>query len=340
MLTLADWLWAIPVFGVIILVHELGHFTAAKIFGIRVEEFAIGFGPSLASVRLGETRYSLRALLVLGGFVRMSGMEDGSLTDPRGFSSKPAWQRMVTIAAGPAMNFLLATLLFALLVGLKGHMEITNRVAGVVPGSPAQAAGIVAGDRIVAIDGQPVQYFSQLARIIRESGGRRLQLTVEGPRGTRAVEVAPALEGGRWIIGVEPDPNPVYIPVSPVGALRDGVQLTWLVTQGMFGAVGRWLTGQEQPQVLGPVGITRTVAQASQEGIDILVGLAGQLSVNIGIINLFPFPALDGSRLLFLGVEAARGRRMNPHRENMIHFVGFVLLLGLMFALTWAELTH
>lgn len=337
---LTNWLWAIPVFGLIILVHELGHFAAAKAFGIRVEEFAIGFGPPLASFRRGETRYSLRAFLVLGGFVRMSGMEDGDVADPRGFSSKPTWQRMVTIAAGPAMNFVLAAVLFAVLVGIKGHLEITNRVARVLPGSPAAAAGVAAGDRIVAVDGQPVQYFSELSRIIRSSEGRTLELTLEGPQGTRTVRVAPVLEDGRWIVGVEPDPEPVYIPVGPLGALRDGVQLTWVVTEGMFAAVGRWLTGQEQPQVLGPVGITRTVAEASRAGLDILLGLAGQLSINIGIINLFPFPALDGSRLVFLGVELARGRRLNPQRENMIHFVGFVLLLGLMFALTWAELTR
>lgn len=336
-MSLAQYLWAIPVFGTIILLHELGHFAAAKGFGIRVHEFAIGFGPTFASFTRGETRYTMRLFLILGGFVRMAGMEDTDVEDPRGFAAKPVWQRMVTIAAGPLMNFVLAVVLFAALVAFKGHPDLPARVQSVLPGTPAAAAGLLAGDTITAVDGKRVRFFSELAERVQDSNGRPLRIGVDRAGQAVVLEVRPQYAGNRWQIGIVPAGEPIFVPADWKLAVSDGFMFTGRVTQAWFGAFSRWVSGVEQPEVVGPVEITRTIARASAEGLENLLELGALLSINIGIINLFPFPALDGSRLVFLTVEAVRRRRLNPQRENLIHFVGLVLLLGLMAVITWSE---
>ncbi|MFO7171525.1 MAG: RIP metalloprotease RseP [Bacillota bacterium] len=336
---MTSWLWAVPVFGLIILVHELGHFLAAKSFGVRIYEFAIGLGPTLAAVRRGETRYTLRLFLLMGGFVRWAG-DEGDLDDPQGFTAKPVWQRMLIIFAGPAMNFILAVALLAALFGWRGQPVTLSYVAGVLPGSPAAVAGIAAGDRVVAIDGQPIESFAELAEAVRESGGRTLTFTVERQGEQLTIPVEPRLDAdGQYRVGIMPDPARVaYRRMGWGEALGQGAAVTLQVTGGILRAVGDMITGRQAPQLSGPVGIVQTVAEASRQGLDTLVSLAAVLSINIGLFNLFPIPALDGSRLVFLSLEALRGQRLNPERENLAHFVGFLLLLGLMAALTYKEL--
>lgn len=339
---ISHWLWAIPVFGIIILVHELGHFLAAKAFGIRVHDFAIGFGPPIASFRRGETRYSLRLFLILGGFVRMAGMEDGDLDDPRGFNARPVWQRIVTIAAGPLMNFALAVVLVAGVLALRGYQTWLPVIGRVVPGYPAEAAGLRPGDRVVAVDGQPVRFYADLVQAVVESGGRPMTLRVLRAGQPLTVTVQPVQgDGGRWQIGVVADTTAVTtVRLAPGEALREGVIWTGGVMREILRGLGRLVTGRETPQVQGPLGITRTIAEHAREGIDDLVRLSALLSINIGIINLLPFPALDGSRIAFLLVEAVRRRRVSPQRENLIHFVGLVLLLGLMAVITYSEIVR
>lgn len=332
---MANWLWAIPVFGVIILIHELGHFAAAKAFGIRVHEFAIGFGPAFASLTRGETRYSLRAFLILGGFVRMAGMEDGDTSDPRGFIAKPVWQRMIVIAAGPVMNFVLAILLFGMLkyaVGIPSSLPI---VGSVRPGDPAARAGIVAGDRFLAIGGQPVTQWNQVLEAVRNSQGRPLLFKVLRQEQTLEVLVTPVFdrETSRYIVGIAP----AVVRPSVVTALVDGGRVTGIVIREYLVMLGRLIRGTEKADLMGPVGIVAYIAEARQQGYVELVSLASQLSINIGLLNLLPIPALDGSRLAFLAVEAVRRRRLDPTRENLVHFVGFLLLLGLIAAITVSD---
>lgn len=329
-----NWLWAVPVFGLIILIHELGHFAAAKAFGIRVHEFAIGFGPAFASTTRGETRYSLRLFLILGGFVRMAGMEDGEAADPRGFAAKPVWQRMVVIAAGPVMNFVLAALLFGILRYAVGFPSTV--AAAVLPGSPAAQAGVLTGDRIVAVDGRPVTDWNQLVSAVTNSGGRPLAVQVRRGGETIAFTIVPAFDPAqsRYLIGIRPG---ISRP-GPLQAIGEGSRITYLVTWEYLSALGRLIRGVEKPDLIGPVGIVHQIAEVSEQGLLDLISLASQLSINIGLLNLLPIPALDGSRLAFLGVEAVRRRRLDPTRENLVHFVGFLLLLGLIAAVTISDL--
>lgn len=324
-------MWAIPVFGIIILMHELGHFTAAKLCGIRVHEFAIGFGPALAGFTRGETRYSLRLFLILGGFVRMAGMEDGETADPRGFAAKPVWQRVAVIAAGPLMNFVLAALLFAGLVKVTGEARLPV-VGAVLPESPAAAAGLQAEDRVVSVNGRPIGTWADLVREVHGSGGDPVQLVVERGGAARTLEVQPmwGTDENRWVLGIRPK----LYPISTFTALSRGSEITGLYTREWFREVGRMIARRVAPQVAGPVRIIGTIAEVSQRGLGDLINLAAVLSINIGIVNLIPIPALDGSRLMFLALEWVRGRRMDPLRENMIHFVGLMFLLGLVILIT------
>lgn len=320
-----------PIFGVIILVHELGHFVAAKAFGVRVHEFAIGFGPQIAGLTRGETRYSLRLFLILGGFVRMAGMEDGDVQDPRGFAAKPIWQRMMVIFAGPLMNFVLAALIWATLFYVQGEARGTQ-IAGVLENSPAMAAGIQAGDRILSIDGQPITQWVELQQAVEVSAGREMSLRIARDGAELVLSVSPRRDpsSGHYMLGIMP-------AVQRVGlftALWRGSVITVLGIGEWFRTVWYWIQARIAPDVAGPVGIIRLVAETSRQGFVTLAQLAAILSINIGIINLIPIPALDGSRLAFLTLEAARGRRMDPMRENMIHFVGLMLLLGMVLLIT------
>lgn len=329
------WFWAIPVFGLIILVHEAGHFLVAKWSGIRVHEFAIGFGPPIASVKLGETRYSLRLFLVLGGFVRMAGMDESEMDDERGYLRKPVSARFATIAAGPLMNFLLAAVLFALVNAQVGVVR-DPLVGGVLEGSPAAAAGLMSGDRVIKAAGQPIATWEQLVRQIQKHPNKPLDLVVVRQDSELALTVVPAENQGIGFLGID------------AGTVKIGVfEAVWLgfsQTMRFIGAllVGIWwmITGQVAAELAGPVGITGMISEAGQAGWAHLARLAALISVNVGLLNLLPFPVLDGSRLVFLGVEALRGRALPPNQENLVHFFGFVVLISLLIWITMSEVVR
>lgn len=322
-----DWIWTIPVFGLLIFIHELGHFGVAKFFDIRVHEFALGFGPVLGSFKRDETRYSLRAI-PLGGFVRMAGMEEADMEDPRGFNRRGLVPRALTLVAGPVMNFLLAVVLYAIFFGIRGD-AITPVVEAVIPGMPAAQVGFQPGDRVLRIDGRPVGIWSDLVEAVRLSGGRTMVFEVQRGGDVKRLEVAPSPTGEEqspYRIGLAP----VRTPLPPGRAVMEGVRQTWDISVTWFSAVGQMITGRMKAELSGPLGIAQVISEQAALGFLPLLGLAGFLSINLGMFNLLPIPALDGSRLLFLLIEAVRGRRVDPQRENMVHFVGFVLLIGLM----------
>lgn len=328
------WVWSIPVFGLLVFIHELGHFSVAKFFDIRVHEFALGFGPLVLSFKRGETRYSIRAI-PLGGFVRMAGMEEGDLDDPRGFNRKGIMARALTIAAGPIMNFLLAIVLYAVFFGVQGD-AIVPIVDRVIEDTPAAAAGFQAGDRIVRIAGQPVSVWSELMESVRLSEGRPLLFEVERAGQTARLEVTPAPTGDSqtpYRVGLAP----IRTPLPAGRAMVEGARQTWYTSVTWFTAIGQMLVGRIKPELSGPVGIAQVISEQAALGFLPLLGLSGFLSINLGMFNLLPIPALDGSRLLFLLAEGVRGRRVDPHRENMVHFVGIVLLLGLTVWVTYQD---
>lgn len=322
----------IIILGLLIFFHELGHFLVAKRVGIKVQEFALGMGPIVFSKQVGETLYSLRALPI-GGFNRMAGMDPNEEYDPRGFNTRTVAQRMGVIAAGSFMNFLLAMILFALFfmgIGVAG-----NKILEVLDHSPAQIAGIQPGDRILAVDGIQTPTWEKLTNSIRAKPGEEIILTID--RDQEQLELSLLAE-------TDPVEGVGYIGIRPALEKRGLLQSIWL---GITSSVALivfilkqlflMVKGAVPAEVAGPVGMVQLVGEFAEFGLGAIIQFAAMLSLNLGIINLFPIPALDGSRLIFLAVEGLRGQPVNPDRENFIHFLGFVLLIGLMLLITYQD---
>lgn len=337
-MTLVDWLWAIPVFGLMIFIHELGHFAVAKLFDIRVHEFALGFGPALVGFNRGETRYLLRAI-PFGGFVRMAGMDPSEPDDPRGFNTKPIYARALTIFAGPLMNFVLASLLLSAYIYAQG-VPVQEPVFGEVLAEcagqpcPAAAAGLQKGDRVLAIGGRAVTSWSDILTYIGSSEGAPVEIRFERNGQEMRTVVTPVWMEGRWMIGVQQATR----PGSLWKALAQGPSITYEYSKAWVESLLQAITGRAEIELSGPVGISREIATQASAGLTNLLWLTAFLSINLGLFNLLPIPALDGSHLLFMAVEAVRGRKLDPERVNMVHFFGFLLLMGLILVVTYGDL--
>ncbi|MEW6046236.1 MAG: M50 family metallopeptidase [Bacillota bacterium] len=325
------------VFGTIVLIHELGHFMVARWSGVMVREFSIGFGPVVARIRRGLTSYSFR-LLPLGGFVRLEGMEnlgEGSdpgedhlpRDDPRRFQNRPLWQRMATIGAGPAMNFLLAGVLFAVLF-------VPPVVQELDPQGPAAAAGVQPGDRLVRVQD------------VNTPTATRVLRTVLGTEPGDVVEVWVSRQGQslRFEIRTDPDRPSGYLgirmggPRRPLEALYGGFVEMIDSTGEIIRVVGRMILGREALNVAGPIGIYSMVEEAASRGPFSVIGLAAVLNVNLGLINLLPLPVLDGGWLLFMVLEWVRRRPLEPQFQSLAQVLGFMLLLALMLLATYLDL--
>ncbi len=327
------------VFGGLIFIHEFGHFLLAKRAGVRVDKFALGFGPRLFGFRRGETEYSLR-LVPLGGFVLMAGMhpnDEGNPVPPgRGYNDKTILQRMSIVFAGPFMNLVLAVALLAVVLAAVGVQMPIPRIDAVVEGSPAAEAGLHPGDVILAIDGRAIKHWGQVQRAVAESADRPLELRIGRDGSAFTASVTPETREGRGFLGIRPALETRRLGVLqavPEAAAMTG-RILALTVQGLAAA----LRGEGTADLLGPVGIGQQIGEASRQGTGTLLFLAAVISANLGLLNLLPFPALDGSRLAFLVLEAVRGRPVNPERENWIHAVGFALLLVLLLAVTYRDL--
>ncbi|MGI6752077.1 MAG: RIP metalloprotease RseP [Anaerovoracaceae bacterium] len=315
-------IYAIVIFCLLIFVHELGHFLTAKAVGIKVNEFALGMGPKILSFGKKETTYSLRAFPI-GGFVSMEG-EDEDSDHERAFNKKPAWARAIVIVAGSVMNFLTAIVIIAIIVLIVG---VTTNVIGIVsPGSPAEEAGLLPGDRIVAIEGASIDSWQDVINGIGGSQGDRISLTVE--RGNERISIISDFENseGRRIIGIQSKPEHAVLPAIKAGVLNI---LYW--TREMFFFLGQLFTGQgSMNDLMGPVGIVSTINDQAKYGILSIANLAALISLNLAIVNMLPFPALDGGKLLFLVIRRVTGKAITDEMEGKIHFAGLMLLFGLM----------
>ena len=339
------------IFGVMLVVlivaHELAHFVTAKLFGVRVHEFGIGFPPRIWGRRIGETEYTLNWLPV-GGFVRLMGEEDPS--DPRALAAKPRWQRFVVLVSGAAVNLMLPVLLFAIAFTIP-HEESIGRavVSSVVEGAPADRAGLEVGDVIYEIGGRNAKNVREASRLVRLNLGKRIDIRVRRGGEFETVSVTPrwappAGQGPTGIIIYSQYPFTETVSQPPWESIPNGLRATLdtvvLARNEIISRIkGR---GGGGPALMGPVGIAQaTGAIAREGGIPPLFELAALLSLNLGIINLLPLPALDGGRIFFLLLEVARrGKRIAPEREMLVHLVGFVLFIALFVAITFADISR
>ncbi len=326
---------ALLVFSVLIVVHEGGHFLAAKRAGIRVDEFAVGMGPALWQFKKGETVYSLRAF-PLGGYNRIAGMEGPETSDPRGFNRQPLFKRMGVIAAGSGMNFLLAVVLFILTYMVLGVPADYNIIGRVEPGKPAAAAGLQPGDRVLAINNISVDSWTQMVELINSHPETEISLLIErqGQREEVTVTTIKDPQSGVGLIGIGPSWERQGFWRSIIMGFRQSIAITVLIIVSLV----QMVTGQVPADVVGPVGIVQLVGEAATFGLANLLIFTAVLSVNLGLINLLPIPALDGSRLVFLSIEGIRGRPIEPEKENFIHLIGFALLFGLLIIITYQDI--
>lgn len=335
---MTTFLASIFVFGLLILFHELGHFVIAKKVGIQVHEFSMGFGPKLIGFHKGGTLYTLR-LFPLGGFVRMAGMdpEEEEVEQGKGFSDKTIFQRASVIFSGPLMNFVLAALLLAIVFMIQGMPIPTTTIDQVFPENPAAEAGFQPGDQIVAIEGQTVEQWEQVSELISGYPETSIDVTVERNGNLLNLAVIPERgDDGLGRIGIVPTQE--FQKQNPVSAIASGAQYTVQVTFLIFDFIGKMIFGNAPAELGGPVRIVYEIDRAADLGFIYLLQLAAFLSINLGLFNLFPIPALDGSRLLFLFLEWVRGKAVDPAKENYIHFIGFVLLLTLIVFITYNDI--
>ncbi len=335
---------SVLVFGLLILAHEFGHFIAAKRAGIRVVEFAIGFGPRLGGWRRGDTVYSVR-LFPVGGFTLLAGMDPDEEPGEDGFASKSVGQRATVLAAGPLMNFALTMVLFSLMFavfGLPVGTDADSTVIGqVIPGFPAERAGLEPGDAILAIDGREVGTWDEVVESIDSSPGREMVLLVQRGEETLTFEVTPTVDPENpeeGFLGIAP--TLVYRRVGPLEALYMGVTETWRVLVAWLSGLVGLLLGRAPLDLAGPVMTVKFIGVTAKSGLANLMYLAGFLSLNIGLFNLLPFPALDGGRLSFLAYEGVTGRKVDPRKESLVHFLGFAALILLIILVTYRDVAR
>jgi regulator of sigma E protease len=335
--------------GFMVLVHELGHFAVAKLAGIKVEEFGIGFPPRLIALRRGETEYSLN-LIPLGGFVRMLGEEDPQ--QPRSFArAKKRW-RIAILLAGSAMNMLAAAGFFtvAYTAGWPTVTQTEVEIFRVVPGSPADRAGLQRGDVVLTLAGEPVTKTTDLRRITEANLGRTAPIEIRRGDTRRTLEVTPRAQwpegDGPIGIGILDRPakvEPVRYP-PPEAAVRGVRELgrSILLTLSVPVLAIQGLVPLEFLRPVGPVGLYQATSQAAAETARSgwwfpLLYMAATLGAGLGVANLLPIPGLDGGRLVFIVIEAIRGRRIAPEREGLIHLVGMAVLVSLVIVITYFD---
>ncbi len=326
---------AIILFGVIILFHEWGHFLLAKANGIRVNEFCLGLGPTIVGFTRGETKYSLK-LFPIGGACIMEG-EDEESDDSRSFQKKSVWARISVVAAGPVFNFIMAFIFSVIIIACIG---VNKPVLGdVAEGSAAETAGLQAGDEIVKINHKNIHFFQEISMYVLFHDGDTVEVTYERDGERYTTELTPVYdeETGGYLYGVYSSPG--YTKLGPWETVTHGVYQVKFWIQYTIRSLEMLVTNQVSFNDLsGPVGIVKTIGDTYEQSLEDgyfyvflnMLNLGILLSANLGVMNLLPIPALDGGRLVFLVIEAIRGRRISSEKEGMVHFIGLMCLFGLM----------
>lgn len=329
--------------SVIILAHEVGHFVTAKASRVNVEEFGIGFPPRLFGVRQGETIYSVNAI-PFGGFTKLAGQEDPQV--PRSLAGKGIGTRILVLSAGSLMNLLLPFLLFSIAFMVPQSLVVGEvMIEEVAPNSPAAMAGIEPGDTIVSLNEQPVRNFADLQRYTYLNLGEEVDLLIQRHDAvTEEIQIIPRWQPpeGEGAMGILVDmANPTTITQQeplwraiPMG-IAECIETLALYKNGIISMI----IGAAPATIAGPIGIVQLTTEAAKAGIAPLLEFAALISIILGLCNLFPLPALDGGRIIFVLLEwARRGKRVSPRVEGLIHSIGFIMLIGLLLVITYQDI--
>ncbi|NLI21898.1 MAG: PDZ domain-containing protein [Clostridiales bacterium] len=343
-MTILYLLLAILLLGVLITAHEYGHFIAARLTGIAVKEYSVGFGPKLLQwkSKKHETLFTLRPF-PLGGYCMFYGDEtdQANTDDPRAFHKAAVWRRMLTVFSGPLMNFLLAFLLAVALMAGYGFTVAQPYVDYVEPGMPAVQAGLQAGDVLLAVNGKAIPLGDAgalSAAITALPAGEPVTLTVRRGEETFDLTLTPTYDE-------QEQRNRIGVGVVAYAPMQTGqmIPAAWnscvYASTAILDSLGKLVTtGEGAQDVAGPVGVVQMIAEQTRSGgFEIFLNLAVIISINLGLINLLPIPGLDGSRLVFLAIEGIRRRPISRRIENTVHLVGFAMLLGLMVLFTFKD---
>jgi len=352
----------------VVFFHELGHFLVARACGVGIETFSIGFGGEIFGWNDKKgTRWKI-SWLPFGGYVKFAGDENAASTPDREriaqmseeekartFTLRPLWQRMAVVAAGPVANFVLAFVVFVVLLAAFGAMTLSTKVGAVLPHTPAAEAGIKPGDRITAVDGVPVHlFYGELQDAIHAKGTNPLTLSVDREGRRFEIVVTPRLIDAKDIYGgktkataigimpadATPD-NTVYLPIPLAKVPRIAAAQCWGIVDGTFTYLWRIVSHKaDASQLGGPIGIAQAAKSAASHGFYDLLYLVALISVSIGMINLFPIPLLDGGHLLYYAFEGVLGRPLNERAQDVGFRLGFAVLVTLLIFLTWNDLVR
>ena len=328
---------ALLIFSIIILFHELGHFLLAKANGIGVNEFSLGLGPTIWGIQKGETMYSLK-LLPFGGACMMEG-EDSDSRDNKAFNNKSVWARISVVAAGPVFNFIMAFIFSFILVCCTGYDLPV--LSDVTEGYAAQEAGLMAGDTIIKMGGKKIHFYREVSAYSTYHAGETVKVVYErdGRKYTTTLTPKYDEESGRYLYGFVGMPAREKYSNNVLTLLKYSACEVeyWIYTT--LGSLKMLFTGgYSVNDMSGPVGLVNAIGDSYEQSVSYgyfyaflqMLYISILLSANLGVMNLLPLPALDGGRLVFLIVEAIRGKKVDPEKEGMVHFIGIVILLGLM----------
>ena len=340
----------IIVISLIVIVHEFGHFAMAKLGGVGVEKFSIGFPPTIVKKRIGETVYAIGAI-PFGGYVKLSGENpEGDKVErrPHDLLAKPIWVRALIMLAGPLMNFVLAFVLFWAVLAFHGSGDVSEDavVGAVMIDSPADSAGLTARDRIVSLDGTPIESWNEMAEYVHARAGEPIHLDIARGDSEFVVTVVPAAREvttdtgviSIGLIGIQPDIT--FTPKGIFAALPGSFSMMGeiLIAMGDF-VVKIFSTGIQKGDVGGPVLIAKMAGMSAQAGWASFLFFIAALSLNLGLLNLLPFPVLDGGQLTFLAIEAVRRKPLSFKVRMAVQQVGMIIILALMVYVTFNDVS-
>ncbi|MEI6610007.1 MAG: RIP metalloprotease RseP [Deltaproteobacteria bacterium] len=328
--------------AILIFVHEFGHFIAARIAGVGVVKFSLGFGPKIIGKKIGETEYVV-SWIPLGGFVKLLGESADEKLSPedekKSFLKQPNWKRILIILAGPVSNFLLALLIFVIIF-MYGVPKLTADVGELSKESQALAAGMVSGDKIISIDGKNIFYWEEIKPLVADANGKQIEVTVERGSAKKVFLIQPKLSKAKnmfgeeistYLIGISPSGKFVIDKKNPWQASVTAISKTWELSKLTVVAVVKMFEGVISPRTLGgPIFIAQVAGEQVREGIIPFIFFMAILSINLGVINLFPIPVLDGGHIFFYLIEMVTRREISVKVKEISQQIGFVLLLMLM----------